>query len=272
MVALSRRPSLEIYNVCKRLGNQEILRGASINLWPGSIHALLGPNGSGKTTLMKVAAGIFKPDSGKVFLNGINLNRNDKIKRSIATVFQRTLFDQSDKVIEALKLYAKVISADVSKAFDALKEAGLQGQEEKKVFELSEGNKKRLELSKLLISEGDILLLDEPFEGLDADGKLWALNLLRRAKQEGKSMLLITHDVEEVLEMADEVTLIFNGKTLHVGKLDKFKEELDKVSPEGATIRLKVSSWSSYVEKSLKDVEGIISVNAFPDLKNYYRI
>lgn len=219
--------AIRMQEIDKTFGAVRANRAASLEVLPGEIHALVGENGAGKSTLMKILGGLQKPDAGTMQVNGRDVTgwtTNDAIKAGIGVVHQHFMLVPTLTVAENIVLgmepkkggvidYAKAVS-DV----EALsKETGLAVSATTKVADLSVGEAQRVEILKTLYRGARILVLDEPTAVLSPPEvrELWAV--LRRLREGGGTIVLITHRLDEVIEISDTITVMRAGET--VGRL-----------------------------------------------------
>src|SRR5438105_779261 len=215
--------SLNVTNVYKRLGGNEILKGVSFGLRRGEVVALLGPSGSGKTTLLRAVAGLDHPDSGRIQL-GERLLFDSETKaevpaerRDLGLVFQsyalwphKTVFEN---VAYPLRLRNVAAAGLRTRALAALREIGLEGMEERYPHQLSGGQQQRVALARAIVYDPELLLLDEPLSNLDAklreEARVWLRELIERLQI---SAVCVTHDQVEALAIADRVLLLDRGR------------------------------------------------------------
>jgi energy-coupling factor transport system ATP-binding protein len=170
-------------------GGPPVLEGAGIELRHGEVVALTGPNGSGKTTLAKLAAGLLRPDRGVVELDGHSAYLSQDPGRYLVR-------DRADEEV------ALGVDGDVACAREALAEVGLEGFEERHPRDLSSGERERLALASVLVTDPDLLILDEPTRGVDPERKDELARLLR-SQATGRATLVVTHDLTFAAEVAD---------------------------------------------------------------------
>jgi energy-coupling factor transport system ATP-binding protein len=200
-------------------GGKFSLAGVSFRIGPGTCAALTGKNGSGKTTLGKLAAGILKPDSGRVLISGEDIARLTlgQIGARAGYLFQnpeRQIF--APTVLEDLTFPAVICGENEEKAQEQAREMlagmGLSGLENRSVFRLSGGEKQRLALAGLLIRKPRLLILDEPTTGIDAENRERLGGILRGLLEGGTSVLLITHDINFADAYCDSRLTLDEGK------------------------------------------------------------
>ncbi|WAT02376.1 ATP-binding cassette domain-containing protein [Rouxiella chamberiensis] len=204
------------------------LRDASFTLGGGSICALLGVNGSGKSTLFKTIMGILRPTQGRVTLDGVGVARALK-ENLIAYVPQSEEVDWNFPVlvqdVVMMGRYGKMNfmripgKEDKRQVDSALARVGLDGLAGRQIGELSGGQKKRVFLARALAQQGRVMLLDEPFTGVDIQTENAIIDLMRQLREEGHLILVSTHNIASVPEFCDRVVLI-NQTVIATGPLD----------------------------------------------------
>jgi simple sugar transport system ATP-binding protein len=209
----------------KTFGDCVALRGASLEVLPGEIHALVGENGAGKSTLMRVLGGLIKPDAGRVDVNGRDVtgwSTNDAIAAGIGIVHQHFMLVPTLSVAENLVLgcepRSRGVELDYKRAAEDVRklssDTGLVIAPERLVSDLSVGEAQRVEILKVLFRGARILVLDEPTAVLSPPEvrELWAV--LRRLRDNGDTIVLITHRLDEVVELSDTITVMRAGQTV----------------------------------------------------------
>jgi sulfate transport system ATP-binding protein len=217
-------------SVTKRFGEFVALDDASIEVPSGSLTALLGPSGSGKSTLLRVVAGLERPESGTVELDGVDVTRQAAQKRGVGFVFQHYAafkhMTVRDNVAFGLKV-RKRPRAEIRQRVDELLElVQIAGWADHYPAQLSGGQRQRMALARALAVEPKVLLLDEPFGALDArvrkDLRAW----LRRLHDEMHvTTIFVTHDQEEAMEIADQIVLMNRGRIEQAGGPRELYEE-----------------------------------------------
>ena len=174
-------------------GNQQVLKDCSLQVEAGSRVALMGPSGCGKTSLINVIAGLLTPDSGKVSVNG-----------KVSYVFQEPALFPWLTAVDNINVVLSDGPETLPRAEQLLEAVGLSDCRDKYPHQLSGGQKQRIAICRALAYGGDILLLDEPLKGLDADTRDQVSALLRQ-EWTGKTLLLVTHDPSEAQSLCDRV-------------------------------------------------------------------
>ena len=191
----------------------------SLRACSGEVVCIMGPNGAGKTTLIRQIIGILKPTSGVVRVFGRDpVKHHNYIKRRIAYTPQLPLTYPAHRVIEVAKYVAELSNTPFERVREVLELLGLWSSRDNLGYQLSVGQRKLLLLALALIKGGDLLILDEPTTFLDVFKKKLAWSALLEEKKRGKSMLIVSHDIEEVRRLCDRVYIMVAGRV--AGKLD----------------------------------------------------
>jgi len=201
--------SISLRGVTRVVNGVEILRGVDLDVARGSLTLVLGPNGAGKSTLIRCVAGVIRC-GGEIIVEGIDVVRRPMdAKRIIGYSPQHAMFPRGLRVRELVRLHAKLHGLDIDEG-ELLRFFGLLSDSNKRVEELSGGKRQRLSLALAFAHNPHVLLLDEPFNNLDRDGREMLLDLLRKLRG-GKTVLLVTHPIEGVEEIADARAYIDEG-------------------------------------------------------------
>src|SRR5215213_9537613 len=213
---------LELRNITKTFGSVIANNDVSITVHKGTIHAIVGENGAGKSTIMRIAYGFYNADSGEIFVDGNKVDirsPHDAIALGIGMVHQHFMLVDTMTVAENIILGAETGSAtslDLEKANKNIKalsdELKLNINPRAVIEDLSVGQQQRVELLKALYRNAELLILDEPTAVLTPQEVEEFFAILRRMKEQGKTVIIITHKLEEVLAISDEVTVMRDGK------------------------------------------------------------
>ena len=207
--------AIEIRNISKKIAEQQILKDVSFNIKKGEIYGFLGQNGAGKSTLMKVIFNILKPESGEIIILGekINGNEGNSIFAKVSGIIETPIFYQDLTVFENLDIHCdymgKTFKQDIDKTLQLV---GLDNKiKHKKASELSMGMKQRLALGRAMLCKPEILILDEPINGLDPKGVMDIRELLLMLKAEGVTILISSHIIAELEKIVNRIGIIHNG-------------------------------------------------------------
>lgn len=214
--------SIVLDSVVKEYADHMALNSIDLNIKSSSLTALLGPSGSGKSTLLRVIAGLDKPDSGTVYINGRDVTHDSVQDRGLGFVFQHyavfkhmSIWDNIAFGLKVRKVPHAVIDAKVNELLSLVK---LKGLERRKPSQLSGGQRQRLALARALAVEPNVLLLDEPFGALDTKIRDELRSWLRYLHEESElTTVLVTHDQAEALDVADNIVVLNNGAIEQVG-------------------------------------------------------
>jgi sulfate transport system ATP-binding protein len=214
--------SIVIEKISKQFGNFQALNQIDLNIDAGSLVALLGPSGSGKSTLLRAIAGLEPPDTGIIYINGQDTTHLDIKKRNIGFVFQHyALFKHltiSQNIAFGLVI-RKYSPLDIkNKVKELLELIQLEGLRDRYPNQLSGGQRQRVALARALAVDPQVLLLDEPFGALDAKVRKELRTWLREFHERvGVTTILVTHDREEAMEVADQIVIMNRGNIEQVG-------------------------------------------------------
>lgn len=218
---------LSIQNVSKQFGNYKANDAVSLNIERGKIFGLLGPNGAGKTTLIRMITRILIPDSGIILFNGET--HNDSNTEKIGYMPEERGLYKNMKVFEQLiylgKLKGLKNTDAISHANEWLKLFEIENWHDKKIEELSKGMSQKIQFIATVLHNPDLLILDEPFSGLDPINSQLIEEEMIRLKNAGKSIIFSTHRMEQVDHLCDEIGLINKGKVILSGEVNTLKQQ-----------------------------------------------
>lgn len=208
---------IELKNLTKTFENFTAVDGVSLKIETGEFFGLLGPNGAGKTTTISMLSTLLLPTSGEILIDGETLNRKRQdIKRKVSVITQEYSMRQDmdmDEIMEYQgRLYFMPVKEIRSRTEELFTFAGLTAHRRKTVRKLSGGMKRKLMVCRALLTGPEILLLDEPTAGMDAISRRQMWNLLRQLNEQGLTILLTTHYIEEAQALCGRVALMSDGK------------------------------------------------------------
>ncbi len=220
---MSQPPRLEVRGLSRRFHGQQVVNDLSLSIAPGQVTCLLGPSGCGKSTTLRMIAGVETPDSGEILIDGVQVfarGRNlPPEARGVGLMFQDFALFPHLTVAENVAFgLSGDRSAKAARVTELLERVNLHGYGEKHPHQLSGGEQQRVALARALAPRPQVMLMDEPFSGLDnrlRDGiRDTTLDIL---KSEGAAVLLVTHEPDEALRMADEIALMRGGQIVQRG-------------------------------------------------------
>ncbi|WP_126993166.1 LPS export ABC transporter ATP-binding protein [Thermosipho globiformans] len=208
-------------DVKKRFGRKQVLNGINLNVRTGEVVGLLGPNGSGKTTLFNIILGVVIPSSGKIYLGEKDITKipiHKRAKLGITYLQQETSVFRQLSVEDNLKLVIEYHDKDVKKIPKLLKEFGIDSLKDQYAFYLSGGEKRRLELARMMTLSPKFLLLDEPFVGIDPKTVKEIQKMVISLKERGLGIIITDHSVEALKDIVDRLYVIHKGDIIASGQ------------------------------------------------------
>lgn len=210
---------LKIDNLYKNYGRIQALKNISFEIKKGSVYGILGPNGSGKSTTLGIVLNVINKSSGNYSWFGGTIETHEALKK-VGAIIERPNFYPYMTAYENLKLVCKIKNVDYSKIEEKLNLVGLNDRKNSKFSTFSLGMKQRLAIASALLNEPEILILDEPTNGLDPQGIRQIRDLIRIIANQGTTILLASHLLDEVEKVCSHVIVIRNGITLYQGTVD----------------------------------------------------
>jgi lipopolysaccharide export system ATP-binding protein len=215
-------PLLEVRGLVKSYGRRRVVDGVDFDVDPGEIVGLLGPNGAGKTTTFRMACGMIDPDAGKVTLGGVDVTKWPMFRRSKeggmgylaqeSSVFRK--LSVQNNLLGVMELLGMNRKTRTQRAEQLMDQFGITKLRKSKAMSLSGGERRRLEIARALVSEPQIILLDEPFTGIDPVTIDSIQAIIRDLRDRGISILITDHQVRETLEITDRSYVIRGGQVL----------------------------------------------------------
>ena len=221
LVESMSQPAIQIKAVTKRFGHFTALHSVDAEVPSGGALCLLGPNGAGKTTLLRMIAALSRPTSGSVHVEGIDLSKQaELIRRRLGVISHQTMLYDDLTARENLRFYGDLYGIDnVENRIDCvLEEVGLTGRDDDLFRTFSRGMKQRLAIARAVLHEPSILLLDEPFTGLDTAARDMLAARILGFREEGRTIVLVTHDLTQALALGDEFILLARGRVMRQDK------------------------------------------------------
>jgi heme exporter protein A len=213
-------PALRVNGVWKRFGARDALAGVSLETPRGSCLAMLGHNGSGKTTLLRILSTLSQATEGEIEVLGHSLvNEPDAIRAKIGAVLDRHLLPREFSLRDGLRMYADLhgVTSPAARIDELAERLGLARRLRDPVRTFSRGMGQRASICRALLHDPEMLLLDEPFTGLDAEALRVTEEVIEEAKQGGRTVVLVTHDLERAARLATHGVVLSNGRKIHDG-------------------------------------------------------
>lgn len=271
--------AIELRGITKRFGKITANKNVNLSVYGGEILSLLGENGSGKTTLMNMLSGIYYPDEGEIFINGeeaVIRSPKDAFNYKIGMIHQHfkliDVFSAAENIVLGLKEEGRYdIKKVTAKVKNISEKYGFDIDPNKKIYEMSVSEKQTVEIVKVLYRGADILILDEPTAVLTPQETQKLFAVLRRMRDDGKAIIIITHKLHEVLSLSDRVAVLRKGEyigtvntaetseseltEMMVGK--KVSLNIDRTESENTADRLMIKGLDLYDENGVKVLDDI---------------
>jgi heme exporter protein A len=217
---LNSQSMVHVDAVTKRFGNVLALRGVSLQLQRGRCLGIFGPNGAGKTTLLKILATLTRPSTGTVSIAGYDtIRQGDKIRPLLGVLSHQTFLYGHLTAVENLQFYGRMFGVKKlpERIAEMLCAVSLESHARQQVRTYSRGMRQRLAIARVLLHSPALLLLDEPYTGLDHQAAACVQELLRQFHATDRTIILSTHDIQRGLELCDEVAIQCHGKIVYCG-------------------------------------------------------
>jgi len=241
---------LTIDRLNKRYGNVQALKNVSFEIKKGNVYGILGPNGSGKSTTLGIVLNVINKTSGQYWWFGGTMQTHDALKR-VGAIIERPNFYPYMTAQENLKLVCKIKNINYSKIQEKLELVGLNERKDSKFNTFSLGMKQRLAIASALLNDPEILILDEPTNGLDPQGIHQIRDIIKKIAAEGTTILLASHLLDEVEKVCSHVLVLRKGEILYSGSVDG------------------MSSNEGFFELQANDVESLMTVlKTHPAIEN----
>jgi ABC-2 type transport system ATP-binding protein len=209
--------TIQIRGLVKRFGPVAAVNGLSFDVTPGTVTGFLGPNGAGKTTTLRILLGLVSADAGTATIDGRPYRELPEPLHQAGAVLEAAAFHPGRTARAHLRIQALAADADASRIEDVLDLTGLSGTADRRIGGFSLGMRQRLGLATALLADPEVLVLDEPANGLDPEGVRWLRGLLRGFAAEGGTVLVSSHLLAEVAQTVDSVVIINSGRLVAQG-------------------------------------------------------
>lgn len=250
---------LSFKKINKRFGDILALNDVSFDVSPNSIHGILGPNGSGKSTFMRILSGLIKTYNGSIFLDGVEISKaSNKYLKSFGFMIEEPSFYEFLSAEENLKIFCRMLDYNFKAIEETLHRVDLIDWSKIKVENFSYGMKQRLGIAQAILHDPDILILDEPNNGLDPKGISEMNKLIESLQREGKTICISTHILKDVEQLCDSVTVLKKGKLILNASMEELVEKNNLINIKSKKIKLVeeclTSKGYSIVRKSDKTI------------------
>lgn len=220
------RPIIQVRNLTKKYNDLIAVDNISLEVKKGEIFGILGPNGAGKTTTLEMIETILDKTSGSILIDGLDIEvYPEQVKNLIGVQLQASGFYPKLNLVEILEMFASVYNVHIQ-PLEILKKVGLEEKAKTEVDKLSGGQKQRFSIATTLVSEPEIIFLDEPTTGLDPQARRNLWELITNLKKHGKTIVLTTHYMDEAEELCDRIAIMDSGKIIETNTALGFIEEL----------------------------------------------
>lgn len=217
---------ISIKDLVKNYGNFNAVKGISFDVYEGEIFGLLGPNGAGKSTTLEIIETLREKTSGKVMVNGFDLDKQpDEIKKIIGVQLQSSGYYPNLNLVELIELFNGMYNKKMP-PMELLEMVNLKDKAKAKIKELSGGQKQRFSVATTLINDPKIVFLDEPTTGLDPQARRNLWELIKTIRDKGTTVILTTHYMDEAEKLCDRVAIIDSGEIVALSTPDLLIDEL----------------------------------------------
>jgi ABC-2 type transport system ATP-binding protein len=240
-------------NLVKQYGSFTAVNGVSLDVQPGEIHGFLGPNGAGKTTTLRMIAGLLKPTSGRVVVNGHDVGLEpQRAKRSLGFIPDRPFIYEKLTAGEFLRFHAGLYGLDgegvLERVHEMLDLFELRQWEDELVESFSHGMKQRLVMCAAFLHRPGAVAVDEPMVGLDPRGARLIKDVFRRMSERGVAILMSTHTLEVAQEMCQRLSIILKGKIIAQGTVDEVRQLAGGADDHLTSVFLRLTGGSALQE------------------------
>jgi len=257
---------IRVEGLSKSFGDVRAVDGLSFDAEPGEVTGFLGPNGAGKTTTLRMLLGLVEPTEGAATIAGSAYADLDRPMVVVGAALEASSFHPGRSGRDHLRVYCAVNGYPESRADDVLSIVGLTAAARRPVRGYSLGMRQRLGLAAALLGDPGVLVLDEPSNGLDPAGIVWLRGFLERLAAEGRTVLVSSHALAEVQQVADQVVIIDRGRLVRAGRVDELTTRRVFVSsPDAERFVPVLESAGAEVNRTSADALEVVGMSA-PDI------
>ena len=234
---MSTQPIISIKNLYKSYGSKQVLKGINLEVYPGQVLGYIGPNGAGKSTTVKILCGLLSDYEGSVTINGLDLKTNSvEIKSKIGYIPELAELYDVLTPLEFLQFMGSLYGMDETLCIDRINKMmnafGLHDNLNQRMDTFSKGMRQKVLLASGLLHNPDIIILDEPLSGLDANSVIIVKELISKLAKEGKTIFYCSHMMDVVEKVSDRIILIDNGTIVADGSFEELKQQQGNQSLE----------------------------------------
>jgi Cu-processing system ATP-binding protein len=234
---------LQITNLCKEFGPLSVLRSVDLEVRTGRVMAIVGPNGAGKTTLIKSVLGLTRPDSGEMLLNGVDIMGGDEYRSRVGYMPQMARFPDNLTGAELIAMLKDLRGPSVQLDIELVDSFGLGDALRKPLRVLSGGTRQKVNAAMAFLFSPALLILDEPTAGLDPVSSSVLKDKVLSERGAGKTVIVTSHVMNELEELADDVAFMLDGRMAFVGTLDELKRITNQATLERAIATMMSRGW-----------------------------
>ncbi len=225
-----------IHELTKTFGQQRAVDALSFTVEPGSVTGFLGPNGAGKTTTLRMLLGLIAPTAGTATINGVRYAELARPLQTVGAALEASSFHPAHTGRQHLQIYAAAAGLPARRADEVLDLVGLSEAAKKKTKGYSMGMRQRLGLAGTLLGNPRVLILDEPANGLDPEGIRWLRGFFRHLADEGRTVLVSSHQLAEVQEVADRAVILNRGRLVRAGTMAELSAGTSNATVRGPNL------------------------------------
>lgn len=269
--------AIQIKQLTKKYGEARVLKDITMDIYPGEIFGFVGHNGAGKSTLIHALTGIIHASSGSFEILGFRDDQIDDVKKEIGVMPDVSNLYENMKGFSFLKYMGDLAGSNLAKKdyFALMADVGLEGAEWKKIKSYSFGMRKKISLAQALLGNPRVIILDEPTSGLDPESAIKVRQLILKLKKQGKTILLTSHNLDEIEKISDRVGILADGVIKMLGTPNELKNNNKHVQLKIRTKPMLLEEEAMQLKKRLgleinfsqnKDSYSLISLQAEEDI------
>ncbi len=257
---------IELKGLTKQYGDITAVNNLSLDVKRGEIFGLLGPNGAGKTTTTLMLLGLTEPSAGLATIAGIDCTRNPlQVKRFVGYLPDNMGFYADMTGRENLRMTGRMNGMNgvaLEKRIDTLlKRIGMADAADRRTSTYSKGMKQRLGIADILIKDPDVLIMDEPTNGIDPEGMKHMMRLIRElAEEDGKTIMISSHQLHQIQQICDRVGIFVKGKLIACGRIDELAKQLE--AENGYRFEIGAKPFTGELVSAIRNIEGVQTVDA----------